>query len=228
MGKDQGTTVVTIDGPAGAGKSTVAKALARRLKFSYLDTGAMYRAAALKALHLKVNLEDEAALASVAKAITIDFQEDPHKGLRVILDGEDVSEEIRTIEVTNNTFYMARAPKVREIMVDLQRKIGSRRDVVIEGRDVGTVVFPKAKYKFYLDADFEERARRRIKELEDKGQAVEAQKLKQELEERDRKDFSRKVGPLKRADDAVFLDSTHLSIEDTVEKMLEIIKGHKS
>lgn len=225
MGKDQGTTVVTIDGPAGAGKSTVAKALARRLKFSYLDTGAMYRAATLKALHLKMNLEDEAALVSVAKAITIDFQEDPHKGLRVILDGEDVSEAIRTVEVTNNTFYMARAPKVREIMVDLQRKIGFRRDVVIEGRDVGTVVFPKAKYKFYLDADFEERARRRIKELEDKGQAVEAQKLKQELEERDRKDFSRKVGPLKKAEDAVVIDSTHLTIEGTVQKILEHIHG---
>ncbi len=218
---------MTIDGPAGAGKSTVAKALAKRLKFSYLDTGAMYRAVTLKALRFKVNLDDEKALAAVAKAITIDFQEDPNKGLRVILDGEDVSEAIRTVEVTNNTFYMARAPKVRAVMVDLQRKIGSRRDIVVEGRDVGTVVFPNATYKFYLDADFAERARRRIKELEDKGQAVEAQKLKQELQERDQKDFSRKVGPLKKADDAIVIDSTHLSIESTIEKIMEVIKSQK-
>lgn len=225
MGKDQGTTVVTIDGPAGAGKSTVAKALARRLKFSYLDTGAMYRAATLKALRLKINLEDENALAAVAGAVTIDFEGDAEKGLRVILDGEDVSEAIRTIEVTNNTFYMARAPKVRAVMVDLQRKIGSRRNIVVEGRDVGTVVFPTAKYKFYLDANFEERARRRIKELEDKGEAVEAQKLKEELQERDQKDFSRKVGPLKKADDAIVIDSTGLTVEGTAEKLLEYIHG---
>lgn len=219
------TTVVTIDGPAGAGKSTVAKHLARRLHFSYLDTGAMYRALTLKALRLKVNLEDENALVLLAKKTAIDFDKDSQTGLRVFLDGEDVSQAIRTLEVTNNTFYIARAPRVREIMVDGQRKIGLKHNVVVEGRDIGTVVFPKAAHKFYLDANFEERARRRIKELEEKGQTVEAEKLKQELEERDQKDLTRTAGPLKKADDAIFIDSTNLSVEEVVEKMMSYIKN---
>ncbi|OGX24899.1 MAG: cytidylate kinase [Omnitrophica WOR_2 bacterium RIFCSPHIGHO2_01_FULL_48_9] len=221
------TTVVTIDGPAGAGKSTVAKQLAKRLHFSYLDTGAMYRALTLKALRAKVKLEDESALVALAKKTSIDFKEDPRQGLRVLLDGEDVSEAIRQVEVTNQTFYIARAPRVREIMVDWQREIGTKHNVVVEGRDIGTVVFPQATHKFYLDANFEERARRRIKELEEKGQNVEAEKLKQELKERDTKDMTRTAGPLKKADDAVFIDSTDLTAEQVVEKMSERIKGHK-
>ena len=220
-------TVIAIDGPAGAGKSTVAKELARRLGFTYLDTGAMYRALTLKALRQKFNLEDEKALIELACKTSVELKTNKQQEVRIFLDKEDVSEAIRSHEVTNNTFYMARAPQVREVMVDLQRKISSRRDIVVEGRDVGTVVFPDATYKFYLDADFEERARRRIKELEEKGQQIEAQKLTQELKERDQKDFSRKVGPLKRADDAIVIDSTHLSIENTIEKIIQIIKSQK-
>ena len=225
MGSSGKTTVVTIDGPAGAGKSTVAKALAKQLKYFYLDTGAMYRALTLKALTGKTDLTDEQALAALARKTSIDFKEDPQKGLRVFLDGKDVSDAIRTQDVTNNTFYIARAPSVREVMVELQRTIGGRLNVVVEGRDVGTVVFPKAKYKFYLDADVTERSRRRSKELQEKGQHVEAAKLRQDIEERDKSDMTRTTGPLKKAADAVVIDSTRLSAQQVVDKMLEIIIG---
>ncbi|MCR4336312.1 MAG: (d)CMP kinase [Candidatus Omnitrophica bacterium] len=220
--------IITIDGPAGAGKSTIAKALARRLGISYLDTGAMYRALTFKALRHQINLEDEAALVDLAHQTTIDLQQDQEARLKVLLDGEDVSEEIRSLEVTNNTFYIARAPGVREIMVAWQREIGEHHAIVAEGRDVGTVVFPKATCKFYLDADFEERSRRRIQELKDKGKMVDETQLKEELQTRDHKDFTRQVGPLKKAEDAVVIDSTGLSIEDVAGKMMEYIQARKS
>ena len=214
--------VITIDGPAGAGKSTVAKELARRLGIFYLDTGAMYRALTLKAIRSGVNLEQEQALIDLARGTDISL-ENGRDGARVLLDGEDVSEPIRSLEVTNKTFYIARAPGVREIMVRCQREIGSRKSVVIEGRDVGTVVFPKAAHKFYLDADFEERARRRIRELREKGKTVDESSLKTELKERDHKDFTRRVGPLKVADDAVVIDSTRLTVGETVDEILKHI-----
>ena len=216
--------VIAIDGPAGAGKSTVAKELARRLGFTYLDTGAMYRALTLKAIQQKVNLEDETALVSLAKKTIIEITADDKNTLRVLLDGRDVSEIIRSLEVTNNTFYIARTPGVREVMVERQREIGRTTNVVVEGRDVGTVVFPKATKKFYLDADFNERSRRRIDELRAKGKNVDEQSLKEDLQERDTKDFTRKAGPLKKADDAIVIDSTHLSIEDVIGKILGFIE----
>lgn len=216
---------ITIDGPAGAGKSTAAKGLAKKLKIAYLDTGAMYRALTLKAMRNKINLEDEAALVKLAQKTALDL-EDVSQGLKVILDGEDVSQEIRTVEVTNNTFYIARAPRVREIMVDWQRKIGGKKSIVAEGRDVGTVVFPKATVKFYLDADVQERTARRLKELEAKGEHVEMAKLMQEVKDRDQKDFSRQVGPLKKAEDAVVIDSTHMTIDQMINEMLKHIQQH--
>lgn len=216
-------TVITIDGPAGAGKSTVAKELARRLGFSYLDTGAMYRALTLKALRENLELAKEDALVALAKRTSIDLKAQDNQPLRVFLDGEDVTEEIRSGEVTNNTFYIARTPGVRAILVEWQRKIGQARDVVVEGRDTGTVVFPGATRKFYLNADFKERARRRLEELREKGKDVEAEALEEELQERDQKDFSRSIGPLKKADDAIAVDTTNLTIEQTVKKLLELI-----
>ena len=217
------TVVITIDGPAGAGKSTVAKELARRLGYAYLDTGAMYRALTLKALRLKVNLESEDDLVALAQKTTLDLVTDKNNKLKVIIDGEDVSESIRTLEVTNNTFYIARAPRVRAIMVDWQRKIGAKNNIVVEGRDTGTVVFPAATCKFYLDADFEERCQRRINELRAKGTPLDEEALKSDLKARDQKDLNRPVGPLKKADDAHYLDTTHMAPQGVVEKLLGYI-----
>ena len=219
------TIIITIDGPAGAGKSTVAKELARRLGFAYLDTGAMYRALTLKALRKKMNLTEEEKLIALMKETFIDI--DTNQGsLKVILDGENVTEPIRSIDVTNHTAFIARVPGVREVMVVRQREIASRRSVVVEGRDTGTVVFPNATHKFYLDADFKERARRRITELKQKGQKINDSLISNDLKERDEKDLTRKVGPLKKADDAVFIDSTGLSVEQTAEKILQLINSH--
>lgn len=218
--------IITLDGPAGAGKSTVAKQLAKLLNISYLDTGAMYRALTLKSLRLKVNLEDEDALRNVALKTRIEFVDDGHGGLRISLDGEDVSEAIRSFDVTNNTFYAARAGKVREILVGWQKAFGKSRSLVGEGRDLGTVVFPDATYKFYLDADIEERCQRRIRELKAQGKVFDEEALKKDLRERDQKDLSRAVGPLKKASDMIVIDSTGLSVEQTAEKILEYIKKH--
>ena len=215
--------VITLDGPAGAGKSTVAKSLAKRLGISYLDTGAMYRALTLKALRLKMDLSDEEALTILARNTKIDFKEMPDGSLNITLDGEDVSEAIRAIDVTNNTHFIAKAPGVRTLMVGWQRAIGMSRSIVTDGRDQGTVVFKDAKYKFYVDADVEERVQRRYKELIAAGRQVDLEQLRVEMKERDQKDFTRAVGPLKKAIDAITVDSTGLTVEGTVDKILKLI-----
>jgi cytidylate kinase len=215
--------IITLDGPAGAGKSTVAKELSRLLKISYLDTGAMYRAVTLKALREGVNLEDEDALGALAKRTKIDFADDGKGGLNIMLDGKDVSVHIRSLEVTNNTFYAARAPKVREILVEWQKAFGQARSLVGEGRDLGTVVFPKATYKFYLDADVNERCDRRIRELKAQGKVFDEAQLRRDLIERDQKDLSRAVGPLKKSSDMIVVDSTGLNVEQTAQKILKLI-----
>ncbi len=217
--------VIAIDGPAGAGKSTIAKTLARKLQFSFLDTGAMYRALTLKALNTEsVNLEIEDDLVSLAHQTIIDL-EPTEGGVRVLCDGKDVSDLIRTIEVTNNAFYIARAPRVREILVRWQRIIAGEKSVVAEGRDIGTVVFPQANFKFYLDADPKERCRRRVCELREKGKEVQEEKMLAEIVARDESDFNRSVGPLKKADDAILIDSTNMSIEQVVASLLNHIQG---
>lgn len=218
--------VVAIDGPAGAGKSTIAKEVAKRLGFMYLDTGAMYRSLTLKALREKVDLNDEASLAALARSTRIDLKIGDHHALKVLLDGQDVTEEIRSPEVTNNTFYIARTAGVRDVMVEQQRAIGAKANVIAEGRDIGTVVFPNAFCKFYLDARFEERANRRCKEMSEKGKAVACAQVQQDLQDRDTKDLTRKVGPLKIADDAIVIDSTNMSIQDVAQKVIDHIQSH--
>ena len=191
------SVIVAIDGPAGAGKSTVAKKLAQLLGFEYLDTGAMYRALTLKALREKLNLEDEDNLVELAHRTKIDLN-GQEGSLKVWLDGQDVSKEIRTIEVTNQTHFIARTPRVRQIMVGWQQEISRKKNVVVEGRDTTTVVFPTATYKFYLDADASERCRRRSDELKEKGESFDTKKLFQEIQDRDHKDKTRTVGALKK------------------------------
>jgi len=215
--------VITLDGPAGAGKSTVAKALSSRLGISYLDTGAMYRALTLKALRLKMDLSDEEALSALAGHTEITFKEMPDGSLNITLDGEDVAVAIRTPQVTNNTYYAARTPGVRALMVAWQRAIGQDRSIVTDGRDQGTVVFKDARYKFYIDADLEERVGRRYKELVAAGKNVDLDQLRIDMHERDQKDFTRAVGPLKKAPDAITVDSTGLTIEGTVDKIMKLI-----
>ena len=216
--------IITLDGPAGAGKCRVAIQLAKLLDISYLDTGALYRAWTFKAIRPKANLEDENALEAIALKTMIDFVDDGNGGLRIALDGEDVSDAIRSLDVTNNTFYAARAPKVRAILVEWQKAFGRARSLVGEGRDLGSVVFPDATYKFYLDADIEERCQRRIRELKAQGKVFDEEELKRDMKERDRKDISRSVGPLKKTSDMIVVDSTGLNVEESAQKILEHIK----
>jgi cytidylate kinase len=197
--------------------------LGRRLGITYLDTGAMYRALTLKALRLKMDLSDEEALTTLARNTKITFKESPDGSLNINLDGEDVSAAIRTLEVTNNTYYAARTPGVRTLMVGWQRAIGQNRSIVTDGRDQGTVVFKDARYKFYVDCDVEERVQRRYKELAAAGKAVDLDQLRSDMRERDQKDFTRAVGPLKKAPDAITVDSTGLTVDGTVDKIMKLI-----
>ncbi|MDD5496035.1 MAG: (d)CMP kinase [Candidatus Omnitrophica bacterium] len=214
--------VIAIDGPAGSGKSTISKIMAKRLKVLYVDTGAMYRALTLKAMREKLDLEDEPALVRLARFAKIDLVEG--SSLKVFLDGEDVSDRIRTSEVTGKVKYIARVSGVRKEMVRLQRAIGRKTSAVLEGRDIGTVVFPDADYKFYLDADLKERAKRRHKELIEMGHDSNVNSVKEDIMVRDESDMQRDVGALKQAKDAIFVDTTHLTIDEVVEKMMSYIK----
>ena len=223
MPKSSSHFIVAIDGPAGSGKSTVSKLIAKSLGLLYIDTGAMYRALTLKAMRQKINLEDAESLSRLAKSTKVDLQEIGGR-LNVFLDGEDVSGFIRTPELTNNVKFIARVPDVRHEMVAQQRLIGCRSSAVLEGRDIGTVVFPDAKYKFYLDADVEERSKRRHKELVEARQTVELGDIKKDVLKRDESDMKRDVGALKKAPDAILIDTTDLSIEGVVEKLLGYIK----
>ena len=214
--------IIAIDGPAGSGKSTVSKIVAKKLALLYIDTGAMYRALTLKAMRQGINLENEDALVSLARSTKVGLEEKDK--LYVFLDGEDVSLAIRTPEVTANVKYIARVPGVRHEMVALQRSIGQRSGgAVLEGRDIGTVVFPNADYKFYLDASPEERAKRRCKELVESGQKASVEGVKEDILIRDASDMKRSVGALKKCDDAVCIDTTGLSIDEVTDKILSYI-----
>jgi len=213
--------IVAIDGPAGAGKSTVAKLLARKLGFSFLDTGAMYRAITVLALRSKIAFDDTENIARLARQCSINFDAQG----RVFLNNEDVSEAIRQPVVNKSISPIAANAGVREYLVSLQQKIGSCGDYVLEGRDTATVVFPGAEFKFYLDAQVSERALRRYKELTAKGLTVFLSEIEEEVKKRDFADSSRSVGALKVADGSRYVDTTGLSIEDVVENLYRIITG---
>ena len=213
--------IIAIDGPAGSGKSTISKIVAKRLALLYIDTGAMYRALTLKAMRQGLDLTNEDLLVSLARSTRINLEE--KNGPGVFLDGEDVSLSIRTPDVTANVKYIARVPGVRHEMVMLQRSIGRKYGAILEGRDIGTVVFPNADYKFYLDASPEERAKRRCKELIESGQAASEICVKEDILTRDDSDMKRSVGALKKCDDAIFIDTTGLSIDGVTEKILSYI-----
>jgi cytidylate kinase len=206
--------IVTIDGPAGAGKSSAARALAQRLGFEFLDTGAMYRAVALAALRAGLALDDQEGLARLVDSLVLDMPPG-----RVLLGGEDVTAAIRTPQVTAATSPVADSRVVRQHLVGLQRAIAAGRDMVCEGRDQGTVVFPDAGCKFFLKADPVERARRRQREMEARGEAVDFAALLRAQEERDRRDAGRDLAPMVPAADAVLLDSTHLGLAQVVDLM---------
>jgi cytidylate kinase len=222
MARKTDAVIITIDGPAGSGKSTVSKILAKKLGLLYIDTGAMYRALTLKAMRAGVNLEDEDALTGLAKSVKIKLE--GRSDLKVTLDGEDVSVEIRKPEVTANVRYIARTPGVRKEMVKLQRALGRSSGGVLEGRDIGTVVFPDAKYKFFLDASEEERAKRRNKDLVILGASEDVERTKKDIIERDASDINRSVGALKKAGDAVYIDTTGMTIDEVVGKIESIVK----
>jgi cytidylate kinase len=215
----QKRVVVAIDGPAGAGKSTIAKRIAERLGFTYIDTGAMYRAVALWALRQKVDFSDMHRLEQLAIAARIELEPG-----RIRLNGEEVTEAIRTPEVSNGASKVAVIPGVRRAMVAKQREIGERASVVMEGRDIGTVVFPNAQVKIFLDANPAERVRRRLEDLRAQGEAVTAEQLAAQMKERDQRDSTRADAPLAQAPDAAYLDSTPLAIEEVVEAILKIVR----
>jgi CMP/dCMP kinase len=219
--------IVAIDGPSGAGKSTLAKRIAKDLRFTYLDTGAIYRALALKILRRGVDLNDSAALSAIVMDTDIDLR-GRNGRLQVLLDGEDVSASIRTPEVSQMASKASAIPMVRRRLLDLQRALGQRGNVVAEGRDIGTVVFPDAQVKIYLDASIEERARRRCDELRAAGREVSLKETVSEMEERDKRDSERDIAPLRKADDAVALDSSGLTADGVAEKVLQLVQSESS
>ncbi|WP_062235333.1 (d)CMP kinase [Fictibacillus sp. FJAT-27399] len=213
---------IAIDGPAGAGKSTVAKLVADKLSYIYIDTGAMYRALTYKALSSKSDLHDGSMLQSLLKETTIEL-EITGDGQAVILDGSDVSKEIRSSDVTNNVSFVATPQEVREEMVRRQQELASEGGVVMDGRDIGTHVMPDAELKVFLIASVEERAKRRYDENKSKGYETDLEKLKEEISLRDKRDSEREFAPLKKADDAIELDTTSMSIEDVVNEILHLV-----
>ncbi|BCC58162.1 TPA: (d)CMP kinase [Bacillus cereus] len=215
---------IAIDGPAAAGKSTVAKVVAKELSYVYIDTGAMYRTLTYAALEQKVDIENEEQLMEVVKNVNIEFQQGENTQL-VFLNGQDVSEVIRTPDVTNRVSIVAKHRLVREEMVRRQQELAKKGGVVMDGRDIGTHVLPGAEVKIFMLASVEERAERRHLENLNKGFDSNLEQLKEEIAQRDKLDSEREVSPLKKADDALELDTTSLSIEEVVQKIMSIVSG---
>ena len=216
--------IIAIDGPSGAGKSTLAKRLAKELEFVYLDTGAMYRALALKVLRQGIDLADDARLAELIGSTGIDLNENCGK-MEVLLDGADVAAEIRTPEGSQMGFKVSALRAVRARMLELQRAMGRRGNVVAEGRDIGTVIFPEAEVKIFLEASVSERARRRYDELIASGRAVGLVETLREFEERDKRDSERDVAPLRKAEDALMIDSSRVTADEVAALVLAHVQN---
>lgn len=213
--------IVTIDGPSGAGKSTISRMMAAKLRFTYLDTGAMYRAVGLAVERQGIDLADNGALQGILDAIHIELMPNEHDDVRVLLNGEDISAAIRTPAMALVASKVSANPLVRGKLTELQRAMGRRGGIVAEGRDMGTVVFPDAAYKFYLDASPEERARRRYEQLRQKGQDADYQEILDQIVKRDYDDSRRALAPLKPAADAIIVDSSAMDPEAVVAFMLQ-------
>ena len=214
---------IAIDGPAGAGKSTAAKLIAERLEYTYIDTGAMYRAAVWNALKLKIEINDTKTLIKATDEMELKIAFLNGK-TRVWVDGVEVSEDIRMPEVSNLVAFVAKVPEVRQIMLKAQQKMAQGGGVVMDGRDTTTHVMPNAEVKIFLTAGIKERAKRRYLELVNKGINVDLADLEKEIEKRDKEDLEREAAPLVKAEDAVLIDTTDLSIEDAVEEILKLVK----
>jgi len=219
--------IITIDGPSGAGKGTLARAIAKRLGYSYLDTGAMYRAIALLVHRKNVNIDDEKRLSEMLLQTHISFERDQNSNLRVFLNREDVTEEIRAPEISKLSSDVATKKVVRDYLRGMQRRIALKGNIVAEGRDMGTYVFPNADFKFYIDASLSERARRRRIQLKESGIKVSIEEVKSDIEGRDKQDKERLESPLHPAPDAVIIDTTNLTVDKAVEKIMKtIMEGH--
>jgi len=216
--------IIAIDGPAGSGKSITAYLLAKKLNYLYLDTGAMYRALTLKAIKNKVNTYDAQALADLVGQTKISLKLGSAQGTRVFVDGKEVSSEIRSPLVSRYVSQVSTIKEVREYLVSLQRKIGSKGEVVAEGRDIGTVVFPEATVKIFLTADLEERINRRWRQLREKVGSLSRREIEANLRQRDLIDSQREISPLKKAPQAITVDNTRLNISQTVEKIRQIVQ----
>lgn len=221
----QQSPVITIDGPGGSGKGTVCRLIAQKLGWHLLDSGAIYRVLALAAIHHQIAPEDEEALQPLAAHLDVQFTADDSGGTRITLEGENVTHTIRTEEVGTVASKIASLPRVREALLRRQRAFRETPGLVADGRDMGTVVFPTAEVKIYLTADAGERARRRYLELKEKGHDVNIDDLLSEIQARDERDMNRAVAPLKPADDAYLLDSTHKSINQVLDEVLSVVKS---
>lgn len=210
--------VIAVDGPAGAGKSTIAKLIAEKLNINYIDTGAMYRAITYKCLQNNIDINNEEKVIKIAKDCEIDFKDN-----NIYLNGEILKDEIRTMEVSNNVSNVAKIKEVRYLMVDVQRNIGKVSSVILDGRDIGSYVFPNADYKFFLVATPEERGKRRYKELVNKGYDVNLEEIISDIIKRDEIDSNREFAPLVKADDAIEIDTTGKSINEVVQSVLSKI-----
>lgn len=208
--------IIAVDGPAGAGKSTIAKIVSDKLNINYIDTGAMYRAITYKCLKNNIDISDEKSVSELAKNSEIDFKDN-----NIYLDGQILKEEIRTMDVSNNVSNVAKITDVRHLMVDVQRKIGQKSSVILDGRDIGSYVFPNADYKFYLVATPKERGERRHKELIKKGYDISLEEIINDIIKRDNIDSSREFAPLVKASDAIEIDTTGKSINEVVSSLLE-------